>query len=156
MRRKDRQKDEAFAWNVIKKCDYAAFCCTEPDGSPYSVPICPAVLGDSVYFHCALEGKKLDILKKDNRVCLSAVSRAKAVEDKYTMEFDSAVLFGTAEIVEDDSEKIAALRAICDKYAPSNKDGFEAAVKRSLFRTGIVRINVTSLTGKQKRLKPTD
>ena len=101
MRRKDRQRDEAFAWNVIKKCDYAAFCCTEPDGSPYSVPICPAVLGDSVYFHCALEGKKLDILKKDNRVCLSAVSRAKAVEDKYTMEFDSAVLFGTAEIVED-------------------------------------------------------
>lgn len=55
------------------------------------------------YFHCALEGKKLDILQKNPRVCLSAVTKCKPTvgpkNGSFTLEFKSAIAFGTAEIV---------------------------------------------------------
>ena len=59
---------------------------------------------------------------------------------------------GKAELVETDEEKIAGLRAICERFLPRHMDAFEDAIRRSLARTAVVRITLTAPpTGKRKQ-----
>ena len=151
MRRKDREKDEAFALAVLENCEYATLATVNPDGTPYCIPISPVLSGKNIYFHCALEGMKLDNIGHNANVCISAVGHTKLVPDKFTTEFESAVAFGKCVLVNNEDEKIHALRLICEKYAKSNLVNFDNAIKRSLSRTGIGRITIDSITGKAKK-----
>ncbi len=151
MRRKDREMDENFAIGVVDKCQYAVLAMTLPDGSPYCLPLSIARMGRSIYFHCAMEGKKLDALKKESRVCITCVGEVNPVAEKFSTEYESAVVFGRAERVEQDAEKTEALRAICMRYASSNMGEFQNAVKNSLSRTDVWKISMDSITGKRKK-----
>ena len=53
--------------------------------------------------------------------------------------------------VTEETEKLAALRTICEKYCPENMDAFEASAARSLPRTAVWRIEIVSITGKRKK-----
>lgn len=81
MRRKDRERDRSFAWEVLKKAPYATLSLTDGQGRPYAVPVNQAVDEEYhvVYFHCAEAGEKWELLKDGAEVCLSAVSHATAV-----------------------------------------------------------------------------
>lgn len=102
---------------------------------------------DRFYFHCADGGEKLDCLKVNPVVSLSAVSRCtpRFEEDKqnFTEYYHSAVALGRAEIVEDDCEKIEALRLLCERFLPKFMEHFDDAIARSLSRTTVVRITLT-------------
>ena len=43
MRRKDRERDRSFAWEVLKKAPYATLSLTDSQGRPYAVPVNQAV-----------------------------------------------------------------------------------------------------------------
>lgn len=152
MRRKDREQGREFALNVLRGCEYATLATVNLDGSPYSVPISPVLVGETVYFHCALEGQKIDNIANLDKVCLSCVGYTKLVPEKFTTEYESAVATGRCTVVTDREEKIMALRGICEKYAASNMDAFEGAVTKSLARTGICKVEIEQITGKGKRI----
>ena len=152
MRRKDREMDAAFAMNVLGRCEFATLAMTLPDGSPYCVPISPALVDGAVVFHCAHHGRKTDAMRANPDVCLSAACDVSSVPEDFTTEYASAVAFGTASEVTDDAGKVAALRAICERYAASNMKGFEEAIERSLHRTAVWRIVIDGLTGKRKKV----
>ncbi|MGN1030277.1 MAG: pyridoxamine 5'-phosphate oxidase family protein [Butyricicoccaceae bacterium] len=153
MRRKDREQDEAFAREVMARAPYHTLALTAEDGTPYCIPISAVLEEDHLYFHCAQEGKKLDCIAKQPRVCVSAVSLAQPFPEEYTMYFASAVAFGTARVITEDEERIHALRLICERYAADNMEAFDGAIARSLHRTGIVRVDVDEITAKQKKKK---
>lgn len=156
MRKKSREMGAAWALEVMDKAPYITVSMTDRDGMPYSVPLSPARTDDkTLYFHCATEGRKIDILRANPFVCLNAVCRCRPVvgpkDGSFTLEYKSAIAFGKAEIVTDDEEKIMALRAICRRFLPDHMDAFDAAVARSLSRTAIVRITLTEPpAGKRK------
>ena len=62
---------------------------------------------------------------------------------------------GTAAEVEDEEEKILALRALCEKLTPKNMtgDNFDRAIAKSLAVTGVWRIAMEEITGKEKARK---
>ena len=146
-----------WALEVMDKAPYITVGMTDGDGMPYSVPLSLARTDEKTfYFHCATEGKKLDILRENPRVCLTAVSKCKPTvgpkDGSFTLEFKSAIAFGKAEIVADDNEKREALRAICQRFLPNHMDAFDAAVARSMSRTAVVRITLTEPpVGKRKQ-----
>ena len=73
------------------------------------------------------------------------------MDNSFTLEYKSAVAFGIAELVTDDEEKIRGLRAISERFLPKHMDAFDDAIKRSLYRTAVVRIKLTAApTGKRK------
>lgn len=152
MRRTDRERDRAFAYEVIDRCAYGVAAMTGADGAPYCVPLSLVRLEDRLYFHCALEGTKLDLLRKNPQVCLSFVAQNQAAEDKFTTYFQSANVIGTAAEVTEEAEKISALRALCEKLTPANMagDNFERAIAKSLPRTGVWRIQMEEVSGKEK------
>ncbi|MGM9716904.1 MAG: pyridoxamine 5'-phosphate oxidase family protein [Prevotella sp.] len=157
MRKKSREMDADWALEVMDKAPYITVGMTDGDGMPYSVPLSLARTDvKTFYFHCATEGKKLDILREKPRVCLTAVSKCKPTvgpkDGSFTLEFKSAIAFGKAEIVADDNEKREALRAICQRFLPNHMDSFDAAVARSMSRTAVVRITLTEPpVGKRKQ-----
>ena len=158
MRKASREMDAAFALEVLDKAPYVTVSMTRPDGTPYGLPLSLARTDErTFYFHCALEGEKLDCIAHCPTVFLSAVTKcAPTVGPKdplsFTIQYKSATAVGKAELVSDTEEKIAALRAICLRFLPKNMMNFDAAVARSIERTAIVRITLTEPpVGKRKQ-----
>ena len=148
MRKASRQKDAAWALEVFDKAPYVTVSMTRPDGMPYGLPL-SLVRSDekTFYFHCADEGEKIDCIRHNPTVNLSAVSKCtpKYEEEKnnFTEYFHSAIALGKAEFVSDRDEKILALRLLCERFLPKYMGHFDEAIARSLDRTTIVRITLT-------------
>ena len=151
MRRKDRQMPEEFAWDVVDQCEYAFLSMMEEDGTPYGLPITIVRKDRNVYFHSAMDGRKVRCLRANPRVCLTCVGNTEIQQDRFTTLYQCAVAFGTAEEVTEEAEKIEALRLLCQRHTPDNMAGFEDAIRRSLARTGIWRITVEEISGKAKQ-----
>ena len=157
MRKINRQKDALWAMEVFDRVPYITVSMTRPDGTPYGLPLNVVCKDESTfYFHCAAEGEKIDCLRHNPIVSLSAVSRCtpKYEEDKnnFTEHYDSAIAIGRAVIVSDDREKIEALRLLCERFLPGYMAHFDEAIARSLARTTIVRITLTEPpVGKSKK-----
>ena len=76
MRKASRQMDAAFALEVLDKAPYVTVSFTRPDGTPYGLPLSLARIDErTFYFHCALEGEKLDCIAHCPTVFLSAVTK---------------------------------------------------------------------------------
>lgn len=145
MRKASRQKDADWALEVFDKAPFVTVSMVRPDGTPYGLPLSFVRRdGQTFYFHCAAEGEKLDCLKANSVVSLSAVSKCtpKFEEEKlnFTEHYHSAIAVGRAEIVTDNAEKTEALRLLCLRFLPKYMEHFEEAVARSLDRTTIIKI----------------
>lgn len=156
MRKKSREMDSRWALEVMHRAPYITVSFVDAEGGAYGLPLSLAS-GDDVhwYFHCALEGKKLDAIKAHPEVCLSAVTRCTPTvgpkDGSFTLQFQSAIAFGNAEIVDSNEEKTEALRLICERFLPQHMDAFAAAIERSLHRTAVVKITLTEPpVGKRK------
>lgn len=151
MRRKDREMPEEFARMVADKCEWAVISMIDTEGRPYGIPVTIARDEDALYFHCAMEGKKIDALQAHPQVSVACVGDTCRLEDKFTTTYESALIEGMAEEVTEDEEKIHALRLLCQRHTPKNMQNFEDAIKKSLKRTGIWKIKITSISGKCKK-----
>ena len=157
MRKKSREMNSVWALEVMHKAPYITVSFTDAMGRPYGLPLSLASAdGVNWYFHCALEGKKLDAIKIHPEVCLSAVTRCTPTvgpkDATFTLQYKSAIAFGKATIVEDDVEKTKGLRLICDRFLPDHMAAFDSSINRSLHRTAVVRITLTEPpVGKRKQ-----
>ncbi len=151
MYRKDRWRDADFAWNVLEQAPYAVLALSDKEGKPYGIPVSPAVdrAYGVIYLHCAKVGKKLELLRANPNICLSAVSRSRSIPREFEMSYDSAVVTGTIEEVTEEGEKVKALLLLGTHYDPTGMDRFEEVVKKYLSATCILRITPVEITGKQ-------
>ena len=157
MRKASRQKNAEWALDVFDKAPFVTVSMTRPDGTPYGLPL-SLVRRDKAtfYFHCAGEGEKIDCLRANPVVSLSAVSKCtpKFEEEKlnFTEHYNSAVAIGRAETVTDNAEKTEALRLLCQRFLPKYMNHFEEAINRSLNRTTVIKITLTEPpVGKSKQ-----
>ena len=157
MRRSDREQDRAFSLAVIDRCTHGvAALCTGED-TPYCLPLSFVRVDNCLYFHCAREGRKVDLLRKNPRMCVTFVggdTPAFVAPATYTTYFQSAIITGTALEVTDDREKTEALRALCQKLTPNHMgESFARAMEKSLRVTAVWRIDLDQVTGKAKGKK---
>ncbi len=154
MRRKDREMPEEFALQIVDKCVFATLGTSNNDGAPYCVPVSIAREGMSVYFHCAMSGQKTDNMRRRPDVCLACVGETRVPEGKFSVEYESAVIFGRASEVLGETEKIRALRLISMRHTPGNMEGFEDELRVNLGRTAVWRVDIASVTGKRLKYGP--
>ncbi|MDE6297864.1 MAG: pyridoxamine 5'-phosphate oxidase family protein [Muribaculaceae bacterium] len=156
MRKLSRQQSPDRALEVFDKAPYVTVSMIRPDGTPYGLPLSLVRKDErTFYFHCAGEGEKIDCMRVNNIVSLSAVSRCapKYEEEKnnFTEYYDSAIAVGITEPVGDDAEKTEALRLLCERILPKDIAHFDSAITRSLARTTVIRITLTEPpVGKKK------
>ena len=147
MRRKDRERDPAFAWSIFDRASYGVLSMRDEEGG-YGVPISPARIGETVYFHCAMKGKKLDCLAKWPEATLTTAEAGEA--DYFSGCFASAILRGTVVIVDSESEKREALVAITRRYCPDLMGEIDQYLLRYLPSTCVCRMDVREITGKER------
>lgn len=151
MRRKEKERDAAFAWQVLRDAPYAVIAMTAEDGSPYCLPINHIAdeAGNAVYFHCAGAGRKWELLVKEPSVCLTAVARQHIVLGKLTTAYDSAVVHGRAVVVHDPAEKRRALERLVAALDPVSMERAHRCSQQSMDRTMIVKLVPEIVSGKQ-------
>lgn len=154
VRRQDRLLDEARAREILANAQYGYLSMIDLDGKPYGVPVNFVWDGDdSIYIHCAPEGKKIDILECHDRVSFCVVGNVNLLPSQFTTEYESIILDCDVTIPTYDEERIQALELILKKFSPNDIEvGMKYALK-SLPRTCIVRLDILTWSGKAKRVK---
>ena len=150
VRRQDRLLDEERAREILQVGEYGFLAMASVEGG-YGVPINYAISGDTIYLHCATEGRKLQAVANDDRVTFCVVGEKRLIPEQFTTMYESVVASGSARIVEDGDERRQALRLIVEKYASQHVEEGLKAIERSLHRTAVVAIEVHTLTGKSKQ-----
>lgn len=154
MRRKDRKVTELTEIeSIIQKADVCRIALID-DNLPYIVTLnfgYKSGKNPALYFHCANEGRKIDIIEKNNTACFQMDVDHKLITAKkacgFTMNFKSVVGYGKIEKVTSKVEKIEGLNYIMKQY--SGKDQFDYEDKM-LDITTILKLEIDSVTGKQK------
>jgi nitroimidazol reductase NimA-like FMN-containing flavoprotein (pyridoxamine 5'-phosphate oxidase superfamily) len=122
------------------------------ENEPYVVPLSFGYDGTSIFFHCAPEGLKLDILRKNPRVCC-LFEHGLAFEPKgenpcaWGFAFSTVIAHGVASKVTEPDEKLAALQAVTDHYSASG----ERVPADKVGNVDVWKIEILEMTGKGSR-----
>jgi nitroimidazol reductase NimA-like FMN-containing flavoprotein (pyridoxamine 5'-phosphate oxidase superfamily) len=118
------------------------------EGMPYIVPMCFGYQNDRLYFHTAPAGRKVDIIRKNSRVCFSFDADLELVKaDRacgWGLKYRSVTGFGEAEIITDPGEKRDALDIIMGQYS---RGAFQYG-ERETGGMVIIRVRIDRMTGK--------
>lgn len=153
MRRKDREICEfEEIIKVLEKCEVCRLALND-ENFPYIVPLNFGLSVEngkaSLYFHCANEGRKLELIKNDNRASFEADCENNLVLDygnmNCTMEYESVIGKGEIHILGEE-EKLGALRILMNHY---RHDEFPINEK-ILPMTTVFRLDVIEMTGKRR------
>lgn len=124
------------------------------DSEPYAVPINHAFVDGKFYFHCALRGRKLDMIRQNPNV-VYVVSKhhsrpGETPEDgRCHGHWESLLAYGTACIIEDLDGKADAFRAFMSCYGRPDYEMSEQARTE----TSAIVIDVTSMTVRAELVK---
>lgn len=147
MRRQDRQVSGAEVAVILEKCEYGVLSTVNQNGYAYGVPVSYVYKDDSIYFHCANEGVKLDNIKMNNKVSFCVVGDKQSIPEKFTTAYESVIVFGQATIIQG-QEKNDALVALIEKYAPDHMEKGKEYIQKSNAKTTVVKIVIEHITGK--------
>jgi len=122
------------------------------EGYPMVKPLNFVYREGRIYFHSAREGEKIEDIKRDARVCFEvdlplAFVRGEGSPCKADYRYQSVICTGRARVVEGIEEKLAALRALMEKYQPEG--GYGDFPEEKVALTAVIRIDVLTMTGKQ-------
>ena len=135
---------------VLQNAEYGILSIASLDGEPYGVPLNYCVIDNAIYFHCAGEGKKLNILSQNNSVSFCSIGVTKILPEQFGMNYESTIISGKAEEVTG-GEKQSALEGILKKYASRFlTEGLEY-IKANTATTRVYKIVIQSITGKARR-----
>ncbi len=117
---------------------------------PYLVPVSFGYDGQSVFFHTAESGRKIDCIAANNRVCFEFERDVRLVShpDKpcsWSFTFECVIGFGTVEELTTPEEKARGLNEVMRQYSDKTWDFDPGA----LDRTRVWRISIESISGKR-------
>jgi uncharacterized protein len=149
MRRKEREiKSVGAIEDVLRRATVCRLGLCE-DNRPYVVPVCFGYKDNALYIHCGPEGKKLEIIRKNNNVCFEVDIDKKLVKTerpcKWGFNYKSVIGFGKAVLVEDADTKRKALDIIIQQFSANVFEYPEETVRK----TTIIKVEIESMTGKQ-------
>ena len=150
MRRADRAISEQEAQELLKAGEYGVLSTVSQNCQPYGIPINYVYIGDTIYFHSAIEGHKVDNIKENDRVSFCVVGMTEVMPKKFSTKFESVIVFGKVSEVTGD-EKQQGLLELVKKYSPNFiKEGLRY-IETDGGKTRVFKISIESMTGKARR-----
>jgi hypothetical protein len=151
MRKAEREiRDPADLLAIMKEALVCRIGLSD-DGAPYVVPMNFGLGENCLYLHCAGEGRKLDIIRKNDRVCfeMDLLRELKRSETAcgWGVRYESVIGFGRAVLVDDAAEKRRGIDRIMNHYGAQGPFFYPDEI---LARTEVIRIDIESVTGKRR------
>ena len=148
MRRKRQLLPTEESVAILQRMTNGTLSLHGDDGYPYAIPVSYVYADGKLYFHTAVKGHKVDAIRRDAKVSFCVVEQDDIKPAEFTTYFRSVIAFGKARILEDEGEKLSALRLLADKYS-SGEAGMEAEIAKGFNHLLMVKITVEHLTGKE-------
>ena len=144
--------DEAFL------CHVGFVANSNSDSQPYVIPTSYGRDGGMLYIHGSAASRMLRNLDQGVPVCitvtlLDGLVLARSIFN-HSMNYRSVVILGTATLVDDPAEKLAALRALSEHIIPHRWDDSRLPNEKELKATSVLRIPITEFSAKV-RVGPT-
>lgn len=103
-----------------------------------------------LFFHCAREGKKLDMIRQNNYVCFEMDTDHELITGlkgcDFTMKYRSVVGYGYVTVIDDEDEKIKGLDCIMEHYSAGKDFTYKS---ETVGKTIILSVEISQITGKR-------
>ena len=155
MRRKDREVTDREAVRAILDKAKVLHLAMIDNGRPYVVPLHYGYSLDddglTLYLHSAKEGRKLDVLRKNDRVAFVLETDVSLISGgelacKYGSAYASVMGEGQATLLTDPDQKAAALQTLM-RTQTGRAFPITPAMTESV---AVIRVNVDSFTAKAR------
>lgn len=150
LRRLDRKMSKEEIIDLIVNADYGILSTYGSDGYAYGVPLSYIYKDNAIYFHCALDGHKLDNIKVNNKVSFCIVGETEVLSAKFSMKYQSVIVFGTIVDV-DQIEKENALIGLLEKYSIAHMESGMKYLKNDQENTVVLKLIIEHISGKARR-----
>lgn len=150
MRRKDREMEKSEALVLLTENTYGILATVDSSGQPYGVPLHYVVANDFIYFHCALDGHKLQNIGQNNKACFTVVGKINILPGEFSTNYESVVIFGQASCVEQDGEKMLALGEFIKRYSADFMEQGEIYIQKAKEKVLVFKMSIEHCTGKRR------
>ena len=151
MRRTDREvKTVDGIYDILSRCKIIRIAMND-DVQPYVVPMNFGLERDGdkiiIYFHSAVEGHKIELLRKDNRVAIEAdlYYKVEETEGGITQRYESVMGTGRAEKLTETADKVHGFKVMLGQYS---KEEHPIEECKGLSRCDVYRVVLDTVTGK--------
>jgi nitroimidazol reductase NimA-like FMN-containing flavoprotein (pyridoxamine 5'-phosphate oxidase superfamily) len=159
VRRKELELSKEEALELVRTAEHGVLATVNAQGHPSTVSLNHLLVGeDTLYFHCGLEGEKIDNIKGNPNVSFFVTGTADVVYEQFITAYSSAVVNGIATIVTDEHERRQALAALVARFSAATvpQEPVEQFIDTGLQFVAIIKLEIQSITGKArlKRTRP--
>jgi hypothetical protein len=159
-RKPDRAVYDRQAVHAILDEAYVCHVGLTAEGRPLVIPMIHARVGETLYLHGSPASRLLRTLASGVPACATATLIDGLVLARsafhHSMNYRSAVVFGTARLVDDDAEKDAALRALVDHVLMGRGADARPPNDKELRGTKVVALPIEAASAKQRVGGPVD
>lgn len=150
MRRKLQQLDNETCLQILRQATSGVLSLIGTDGYPYGVPLSYVLNDNTIYFHCAIAGQKLDAIRNCGKASFCVIERDHVIAEKLTTAYRSVIVRGIIAEEKDPDLQIHALHLLAQKYAPNlAAQAVEQEISGALKRVIILALHIDTITGKQ-------
>jgi uncharacterized protein len=150
MRRKDRMITDPEIFSILEKGEYGVLSSVSSNGEPYGVPLNYCLMDQCIYFHCAVEGRKINNINDNPKVSFCVVGKTEILPDKFGTNYESCIVQGSAS-ESFGEEKQLALEGLIHKYSASFLSEGLKYIEKLRDKTRVFKISIESISGKARR-----
>ena len=147
MRRKERAITDEESAALLNIAEYGILSSVTEEGKPYGIPLNFCVIDRCIYFHCAVEGQKIDNFTQNKYVSFCVVGKTEILSEDFSTKYESAIAAGEIEEVFDTNKQVA-LEGLVQKYSPGFMEKGAKFIKDLNDKTRVFKISIDRLTGK--------
>lgn len=149
MRRYKQAVTEETCAEILKTEKRGVLSVIGDEGYPYAVPL--DFYYDegeqTIYFHCAKVGHKIDAIKARDKVCFTTWNTGFQKENDWVWNVTSVIAFGRAELIADAAQTEEEVRKLAMKYYPTEEE-VDAEMEKAIARVQLLALHIEHMTGK--------
>ncbi len=154
MRRSEREISEKVEIEEIIRTSDVCRIALSDNNIPYIVTMNFGYTNEpeqTIYFHCANKGRKLDMIRKNNYVCFEMDTNHRLYSGTsgcdWGMNYSSIVGYGTITVITDENEKKEGLNCLMEHYGGVQEYSYNEKI---LEKTTILKLKILEIAGKKK------
>ena len=119
------------------------------DMMPYGVPLSHVYDDGKLFFHSALTGYKVDLIRQNDNASFTVIAKDEIHPERYTTYFQSVIAFGKVKIIEEAHRKREILEVLGRRCNPADPEGLSKEIKNGINRCLVIEMSIEKLSGKQ-------
>ena len=117
---------------------------------PYIVPLNYGYFDHTIYIHSASEGKKIDLLRTNSKVCFEIEYTTEIIKNdvscEWSAKYRSLIGYGTVEIITDHEKKKHCLDIIMAHHGKTENNVYK---EKQVEKIVILKLSIEQVNGKQ-------